>query len=82
MTVSATEHGRSVLAREYWRCAGLAENARSEHKIAFDVATGFAQETTKWEDRAAYFLGLLGGEVPENPIPGTIEDAVSRPAGT
>jgi hypothetical protein len=82
VTVSATEHGRSVLAREYWRCAGLAENARSEYNGAAAVADAFARETDKWTERAAYFLALLGGEVPENPIPGTIEDAVSRPAGT
>lgn len=70
---AASEHVERTLAREYWRCVGLAENARIERRKAEDVRVAFDAELKKWDARATEFLRLLGGKIPENPLPGSIE---------
>lgn len=69
----ATEHVRSVLAREFWRCTGLAENAKQKAQNSRAVTEAFEAEYDKWQARANEILALLDGEMPENPLPGSVE---------
>jgi hypothetical protein len=72
-STAASAHVRAVLAREFWRCSGLAENAKSEANKLRDEVEAFEVEYDKWQARANELLALLGGEWPENPLPGSIE---------
>lgn len=65
----AREHLRLVLSREYWRCAGHAENARREAIAAGEVEATFMAECEKWQARLRMLKEALGGEVPENLTP-------------
>lgn len=72
----SSEYVDKVLARAYWQAVGLAENARSERRSHAESAYAFAAEEAKWQRRADEALARLGGEVPQNPLPGEIEDAL------
>lgn len=72
MRTELGEHLHTVLAREFWRCSGLAENAKQEAQKLEAEVLAFQIEYDKWQDRANEIHALLG-DVPENPLPGSVE---------